>query len=238
LEKALGVTVTTFIAPSLFRINDAFASNGNTPQASTITLDLTQNAYKALQTVGGSVYATFPGESLGLVVTCKATADYSAVSARCTHESCKVNVYSKTTQKITCNCHGSQYTVDGKVLQGPASVALKKYYTLFDGATTLQISSAPFAGVDESPLALALHQNYPNPFTEKTTIGFTIPETGNVTLVISDELGREVATLYNGILNAGEHEIEFNAGALTAGIYFYRLTTASATLVKGMQVAK
>lgn len=239
LEKALGVTLTTFIAPSILKINDAFASNGNSAQAPTIiTIDLTQNTYQPLQSVGGSVYVTFPGQSLPLVVTRKDTSIFAAVSSRCTHQGCQVGKYSSTLKHITCSCHGSQFTADGSVIMGPASSPLTKFYTLFDGNTSLQISNSPFSGVDDHPLVLSLSQNYPNPFRDRTTIGFTVAETNNLTLVISDELGREVATLYNGILSAGEHEVEFNASALPSGIYFYRLSTSHGTLVKQMQVVR
>ncbi|HAP35274.1 MAG TPA: hypothetical protein DCQ28_04780 [Bacteroidetes bacterium] len=70
-----------------------------------------------------------------------------------------------------------------------------------------------------------LTQNYPNPFNPTTTIHFQIPTTGPVSLKIYDQLGRETATLAEGIRSAGQHHVEWNASGFPSGIYFYRLQT-------------
>ena len=70
-----------------------------------------------------------------------------------------------------------------------------------------------------------LNQNYPNPFNPSTAIQFSIPKTDFVSLKIYDVLGNEISELINEIVPAGEHTINFNAGSLTSGIYFYRLVT-------------
>ena len=68
-----------------------------------------------------------------------------------------------------------------------------------------------------------LAQNYPNPFNPTTTIEFSIPEEGNVSLIIYDVLGNEVKTLVNENLKAGSYKTNFNATSLSSGIYFYTL---------------
>ena len=68
-----------------------------------------------------------------------------------------------------------------------------------------------------------LHQNYPNPFNPTTTIKWQQPERGFVTLKIYDVLGREVTTIVDEELQAGEHEIVFDAAGLSSGVYFYQL---------------
>ncbi|MCB0748661.1 MAG: T9SS type A sorting domain-containing protein [Ignavibacteriae bacterium] len=83
-----------------------------------------------------------------------------------------------------------------------------------------------------------LSQNYPNPFNPSTIIRYTIPEAGNVSLKIYDVLGREVRTLINKELNSGEHEIEFDAGSLSSGIYFYNLKTGNFTSTKKLILLK
>lgn len=83
-----------------------------------------------------------------------------------------------------------------------------------------------------------LSQNYPNPFNPSTIIRYTIPEAGNVSLKIYDVLGREVRTLINKELNSGEHEIEFDAGSLSSGIYFYNLKTGNFTSTKKLMLLK
>ena len=75
--------------------------------------------------------------------------------------------------------------------------------------------------------SFSLSQNYPNPFNPSTTINWHQPETGLVTIKIYDVLGREVTTLVNEELSAGEHETIFNASMFSSGIYFYQLKVAN-----------
>jgi hypothetical protein len=72
-----------------------------------------------------------------------------------------------------------------------------------------------------------LEQNFPNPFNPGTNIAFSVPtaESGSViTLRVFDILGREVATLVNGMVEPGRHTVLFTAQGLPSGIYLYRLT--------------
>jgi hypothetical protein len=78
----------------------------------------------------------------------------------------------------------------------------------------------------EQPGTFSLGQNYPNPFNPTTTILFTIPYSGFVSLKVFDILGREVAILVDEERYAGTHRVQWNAGALPTGVYFSRLTTA------------
>jgi hypothetical protein len=65
--------------------------------------------------------------------------------------------------------------------------------------------------------------NYPNPFTEQTTIRYTLPEDGDVQVVVYDLLGRAVRHLVDGYQTAGQHEIVVDGSALPSGTYVYRL---------------
>ena len=56
-----------------------------------------------------------------------------------------------------------------------------------------------------------------------TQITFQIPETGLVKLTVYDLLGNEVASLVDGVVNAGIHEVSFDASELTSGVYIYTL---------------
>ncbi|GJQ63095.1 MAG: hypothetical protein SCALA702_21480 [Melioribacteraceae bacterium] len=75
------------------------------------------------------------------------------------------------------------------------------------------------------PSDYSLSQNYPNPFNPLTKIRFSLPEQSMVTLKVYDILGREVATLLDGVKSAGTHTVSFNASALSSGIYIYRIST-------------
>jgi hypothetical protein len=76
-----------------------------------------------------------------------------------------------------------------------------------------------------APEGFLLQQNYPNPFNPSTVIGYQIPAEGQVTLKVYDLLGREVALLVNGRKLPGRYEATFDASAVAAGLYFYRLTS-------------
>ncbi|MBL0062321.1 MAG: T9SS type A sorting domain-containing protein [bacterium] len=84
----------------------------------------------------------------------------------------------------------------------------------------------------------ALHQNYPNPFNPTTEISYDLATASNVSLIVFDLLGREVATLVNGSQNAGRYTLNFDATGLPSGMYFYRLQTAEFSDMKKMMLLK
>jgi len=88
------------------------------------------------------------------------------------------------------------------------------------------------------PQAYSLGQNYPNPFNPNTTIKFSVPENGEITLKVYNLLGQEVATLMNGELNAGTYEANFDASKLSSGIYFYTLEAKNFTSTRKMVLLK
>jgi subtilisin-like proprotein convertase family protein len=90
----------------------------------------------------------------------------------------------------------------------------------------------------EIPNYYSLNQNYPNPFNPSTTIKFGLPKGENVKLVVYDLLGREVKTLINEFRASGTHEVNFDASALSSGVYFYKLVTPNFTETKRMLLVK
>ena len=112
----------------------------------------------------------------------------------------------------------------------------------FDGRSEPKIaannSSQKIAKADELPKAYMLLQNFPNPFNPSTTIKYALPENEKVTIEIYDMLGREVAELVNGEVEAGYHEVKFDASNLASGIYFYRMSAGSFIQVNKMLLLK
>jgi hypothetical protein len=75
-------------------------------------------------------------------------------------------------------------------------------------------------------VSFGLDQNFPNPFNPSTTLRFSVPEQSNVRLVVTDMLGRTVATLMDDITAAGVHEVRFEAGDIPSGQYMATISMA------------
>ncbi|MGA9120788.1 MAG: T9SS type A sorting domain-containing protein [Bacteroidota bacterium] len=88
------------------------------------------------------------------------------------------------------------------------------------------------------PQTFELSQNYPNPFNPVTTIKYSIPQSGSVSLKVYDVLGREVATLFEGAQRAGNYTVQFDGTKLASGIYFYTLQAGNASTTKKMVFMK
>ncbi len=95
---------------------------------------------------------------------------------------------------------------------------------------------------DETPAAVPavaiLHQNYPNPFNPETTIAFALAQAGQAVVKVFDVSGREVTTLLNRSLNRGQHQLRFDGGGLSSGVYFARLETQGQVFTRKMLLLK
>jgi hypothetical protein len=90
----------------------------------------------------------------------------------------------------------------------------------------------------ELPHTFSLEQNYPNPFNPATTIRFSIPEAGHVSLNVYNLIGQRVAALADGVFAPGAYSVQFRGESLSSGIYFYKLETGTATAVRKLTVLK
>jgi hypothetical protein len=90
----------------------------------------------------------------------------------------------------------------------------------------------------ELPEQITLHQNYPNPFNPVTTIAYELKQSSRVSLTVYDLLGRQIATLVDGIMPAAAHTVQFDASQLASGMYMYRLQAGDQVLVKTMMLLK
>jgi hypothetical protein len=88
------------------------------------------------------------------------------------------------------------------------------------------------------PDKFALKQNYPNPFNPTTTIQFDLAKNTDVTLIVFNSLGQEVARVFEGYKQAGSYEADFDASKLSSGTYYYRLTTDNFVDTKKMMLIK
>jgi hypothetical protein len=131
--------------------------------------------------------------------------------------------------------HGQVSTIlfgpDGSVLVGTDQFGL--------GGLVPEASATSTEPTTQSlPEGFSLSQNYPNPFNPVTTIGFEVPESARVRLSVFDLLGREVAVLVDGLLQAGLHRVQFDAQDLPSGTYIYRLSTPMASMTNRLSLLK
>jgi agmatine/peptidylarginine deiminase len=96
----------------------------------------------------------------------------------------------------------------------------------------------PCGQIQNIPQSYALHSAHPNPFNPRTTIGFALPEAGQVKLEFFDLQGRLVQTLQNGFLAAGEHEASWDASGLPSGLYLCRLQAGDFQAINKMMLLK
>lgn len=73
------------------------------------------------------------GDGKGIVITRVNDTEYHALSMECTHQQCNVETLASN-GRIPCQCHGSQFNLDGTVYKGPAELPLKQYDLIFNAA--------------------------------------------------------------------------------------------------------
>lgn len=103
---------------------------------------------------------------------------------------------------------------------------------------TMNPLSVEEPGAEQTVADFRLEQNYPNPFNPVTTIAYRLPRAAQVSLIISDQTGRLVASLVEGSQAAGSYQVNFNAENLPSGIYFCRFKANSQMQVIKMMVVK
>lgn len=93
---------------------------------------------------------------------------------------------------------------------------------------------------DENIIAskISLSQNHPNPFNPVTTIEYSFPQSGEVSLIIYNLLGEEIARLVDGYQPAGTYSVTWSATSVSSGIYFYRFRAGDFVQTMKMVVLK
>ena len=103
----------------------------------------------------------------------------------------------------------------------------------FDAETITSAEESPysFASVD-------MLENFPNPFSQRTTVSYTLSKAGRTRLAVYDLLGREVALLSDRFQQAGTHTATFDGSHLPAGLYVLRLEASGGHVMRSMVLAK
>lgn len=128
------------------------------------------------------------------------------------------------------NSCGGESTFSGAITLGPCFAP--RHNTPPAGDTPATMTAPPAeADLRTSPGGYAVSSR-PNPSNAGVTITYRIPEAAHVRLAVYDALGREVAVLVDEAREAGEHAVPWDAAALPAGTYLYRIEAGAYTEAK------
>jgi photosystem II stability/assembly factor-like uncharacterized protein len=140
------------------------------------------------------------------------------------------------TQRVPANAPAGTYTYTASVGAFPGVVLASDGFTLTKQGSASSEREAP-AGAEgwsvsgwtepvaaQAPEAFALAPAAPNPFASRTTLRFALRAAGPVRLAVYDALGREVAVVADGPLEAGLHERVLDGSRLPSGVYVVRMT--------------
>jgi hypothetical protein len=149
-------------------------------------------------------------------------------------------------------------TIQGDTANSGQAVTFKVYDTDNDieyTPTYAPISVAPDTGVGTVALpyivnvetttginaltyteGYSLLQNIPNPFSQTTSIQYTLPSVQNVSITLYDESGRLIRELVNGTQPAGNHTISFEQDNLQSGVYFYQMKAGDFVKTRKMMI--
>jgi hypothetical protein len=126
------------------------------------------------------------------------------------------------------NWHSNTFTL----VQGPNEIEIGAW------SSAPGIFSAPGQTTELVITEYKLHNNFPNPFNNATTITFDLVEPQFVKLSLFNVLGQNVATLVNETKTAGRHTLNFDATSLSTGIYLVRFEAGSFTALSKMMLLK
>ncbi len=135
----------------------------------------------------------------------------------------------------TSNSPKEYFYSDANLASGRYAYRLKQVD--HDGSYKYSQSSEIEVGL--APKVLTLSSNYPNPFNPTTTMEFTVPEDGRVSLKIYNMIGQLVAAVFDGDVKAGyTQKTIFDASRLSSGVYFSRLQFNDKSLMQKIVLMK
>ncbi len=100
------------------------------------------------------------------------------------------------------------------------------------------ITSSETDEINNISSSYVLFQNYPNPFNASTVIEYSISNSSNVSIILYNLMGEKINVLENNFRTPGNYKINFDAGELTSGIYYYQIKTADFLQTKKLVLLK
>ena len=147
-------------------------------------------------------------------------------------DTCVVRIWETTGLDVSYFTVGSEWSFAGVESQYNNTFQLLVAYDLDVWGDT---------GVEQTdvkPADFALNPAYPNPFNPSTTLSWTLLEASEVTLSIFDVRGREVAQLVSGFSPAGAFALNWDASALSSGVYIVQLNSSKQTAIQKVMLVK
>ncbi|MCS4139630.1 hypothetical protein GGQ13_003086 [Salinibacter ruber] len=119
---------------------------------------------------------------------------------------------------------------------GPATVTVGENSE--SAGFQVQLGDAEKIAQQTAPDETRLKANYPNPFSEQTTIEYDVAEQSEVNIRVYNVLGQQVATLARGTKQAGTHQVDWSGQSLSSGKYFVRLEAGGTTDTKQVTIVR
>jgi len=155
---------------------------------------------------------------------------------------------SLSTPRLASGVSGTGNDISMTVSTGPLSLnagdSIRVAFAILAGDDLASIQASAVAAqikyetinsvIPESPVVAGLSQNFPNPFSNETTIGYGVSGYEKVTIEVFDLLGAKVKTLVNENVKAGYYEVKFSTAGLSDGVYYCRMTTGEINQVVKM----
>ncbi len=91
---------------------------------------------------------------------------------------------------------------------------------------------------NDTPERVLLDQNYPNPFNPSTLIVYHLNDAAEVSIEVYNAVGQRVATINEGMRQAGTHQVSFDATGLASGTYLYQLRAGDRVMTRTMTLVK
>ncbi len=123
-------------------------------------------------------------------------------------------------------------------------IAVEKLGSVVDGAMPEFVYDEAVSEIADMgatvnlPDEFGLGNAYPNPFNPTTTLNLALPMAGQVKVAVFNTLGRQVAILNNGVLDAGNHTLSFDGSHLASGVYFIQATAGAETAIQKVTLMK
>lgn len=171
-----------------------------------------------------------PSDQNGLTLTAYKDSTYSKIVIVAVNTSPDAMSYTFTLQNGNADYITPYVTTATKDCNRESDISVSggSFTTTIEGSSVTTFVSGYNTNQTENipslPGEFKLSQNYPNPFNPETTIQYSVPVNGHVSLKVYDLLGNQVATLVEGTLQAGNYDVTFDGIGLAGGVYLYRLT--------------